>query len=584
MSVSVLRTLRDSVVNKLHRVRGGLKFSLGFLFVLSLFVIENENTQAGGRDKVWIFFTERIAQHHPAGSKNLKSFSNAAISRRLRRAEIPFDESDLPVQKQYIDAVQRSGATVLIESRWLHAVSARCDASCRDRVSRLRFVTEIRPVRTYFRPLEPISPAPSGAEPLAAAAEKALRYGKSKEQLNQIKVPFLHKKGFAGQGEIVAVFDGGFRKDHAAFKKQTVLAERDFVFGDDNVTNGSTTDSHGTATWSCVGGEAPGKLYGAAYRSQFLLAATEDIRGETIVEEDNWVAGFEWADQNGASVISSSLGYSDWYTQSDYNGVTAITSKVVSKAAKKGIVVVNSAGNSGPGPSTLVAPSDAKNMISVGAVNFLGAIAGFSSRGPTADGRIKPEVVARGVSTFVATSSSTNSFGRSSGTSFSCPLVAGAVATLLSAHPDWKPVQVREALLETASQSQNPDNTYGWGIVDLFAASEYLPKKSVVIDEHTPLKNSSNTSNPYRATARIRAQRGINPAQLFLFWKKEGDSTFQKVPFAAIAGKPDQFEAFIPGQPRGTTVLYYLGARDIKGKATTLPFPAPSSTFQFRIL
>ena len=558
-----------------------LRISIFILLAISLLVIQKEGTTSNRSDKIWILFQNRITQQHPAGSSNLKGFTPSAISRRLHRAEVPFDESDLPVQPEYVEAVRNAGAKILVQSRWLHGVSATCNVTCRLNVQKLEFVKEIRPVLEYSRPNEPIQSVFVEAESFSA---KGLNYGLSKEQLIQIGVPALHKKGFAGQGEIVAVFDTGFRKDHIAFKNQTVLGERDFVFGDENVTNGGSVDSHGTSTWSCVGGETRGKLYGPAYRAQFLLAATEDVRSETIVEEDNWVAAFEWADSLGATVISSSLGYSDWYSRLDYNGETAITSKIVSKAAKKGIVVVNSAGNLGPEASTLSAPADAKNMIAVGAVNFAGLIADFSSRGPTADGRIKPEVVARGVSTFVATSNTANSFGRSNGTSFACPLVAGASAALLSAHPDWKPVQIREAILATASQATTPDNTYGSGIVNLFAASQFLPKKSVVIDEHKPLKNTSNKTTPYRVTARFRAQRGINPDQLLLFWKSEGNAKFQQVPFAGVASKTDFYEAFIPPQQQGTTVLYYLTARDKKGKRNTLPFRAPALVYTFRVL
>ncbi len=551
------------------------------IFILALFVLQKESTSSNRTDKVWILFKERLLQNHPAGSENLKTFTRAAILRRMHRAEGSLDESDLPVQKEYIDAVRRHGATVLVESRWLHGVSALCDATCREKILKLGFVEEVRPVLTFHRLSEPLKPVPLESE---AQKAKNLQYGQSKDQLTQIGVPGLHKKGFAGQGEIVAVFDSGFRKDHIAFKNQTVLAERDFVFGDDNVTNGGNTDSHGTAAWSCVGGEVRGKLYGPAYGAEFLLAATEDIRSETAVEEDNWVAAFEWADRLGATVISSSLGYTDWYTQFDFDGQTAITSKIVSKAAKKGIVVVNSAGNAGPASSTLVAPADAKQMLAVGAVDLNGIITTFSSRGPTKDGRIKPEVVARGQDTFVATSFSKSSFGRANGTSFSCPLVAGAAAALLSAHPDWKPTQIREALMETAHQASSPDNTYGWGILNLSAASEFLPKKSVVIDEHKPLKNTANNSAPYRVIARIRAERGLNLNQIFLLWKRQGDSAFQEVSFSFIAGQQDFFEAFIPAQAQGSTILYYLSARDVSGKLNKLPLEAPTTTFTFRIL
>ena len=552
------------------------------ILVLVLSVISSQQSGASLKSsaKIWILFIDRVTAPQSLARAQLVRFSSAAIHRRTTRAEVAFDEFDLPVQPEFIEGVRKAGATILRESRWLHGISAQCNDECRKQIQTLEFVREIRPVATYRRPNEPVTITDRGE--LLATAKK--QYGQSKEQLTQIGVPGLHKKGYAGLGEIVAVFDGGFRKDHIAFRNQTVLAEKDFVFGDNDVTNGGEIDSHGTSTWSLIGGEAPGKLYGPAYQAQFLLAATEDVRSETVVEEDNWVAAFEWADQLGASVISSSLGYSDWYVPSDFDGSTAITSRIVSKAAQKGIVVVNSAGNAGPNASTVAAPADSKTMLAVGAVNTVGIIAEFSSRGPTADGRVKPEVVARGVSNYFATSNSNDTFGRGNGTSFACPLVAGAAAALLSAHPDWKPAQVREALMETASQAQTPDNTYGSGIINLFAASEFLPKKSVVIDEHKPLKNTSSKTAPYRVLARIRAQRGVNESQLVLNWKKEGTSVFQKVLFKPVAGKPDFFEAYIPAQTQASTILYYLTARDSKGKTTSLPFGSPKQTFTFRVL
>ena len=207
-------------------------------------------------------------------------------------------------------------------------------------------MSSIESVRTYRRAIEPIEQI--SERNFSPQSTTALNYGSSRDQLAQLKVPAAHVKGFSGKGEIVAIFDTGFRKDHIAFKNHKVIAEHDFVFDDDDVTNGGEFDSHGTGTWSCAGGAAPGQYYGPAYQADFILAVTEDIRSETIVEEDNWVAAMEWADRKGASVISSSLGYSDWYSPSDFNGNTPITSRAASTAARKGIVVVNSAGNAGP--------------------------------------------------------------------------------------------------------------------------------------------------------------------------------------------------------------------------------------------
>ncbi len=550
-----------------------LHYCLAILLVL-LFGTHFTSLSKEPSGKVWIFFKEKPDwKLKTAKSSSVLQYTDAALKRRLSRGIPTLEESDFPVDASYINLVRSSGAAIRMESRWLNAVSAFCNADCISRVRSLSFVRSIEPVRTYYRPIETVERV-SITPQLTPQSPDALSYGSSRDQLVQIKVPLAHNRGFTGKGEIVAVFDTGFRKDHVVFRNHRVIAERDFVFGDNNVTNGGEFDSHGTSTWSCVGGELTGSYYGPAYQADVLLAATEDIRSETQVEEDNWVAAMEWADRNGASVISSSLGYSDWYSSSDYDGQTPVTSRAASTAFRKGIVVVTSAGNAGPFSPSLGAPADAFNILAVGSVTAQGDISSFSSRGPTADGRIKPEVVARGSLTYVASSFGSRTFGRSSGTSFACPLVAGSAAVLLSARPDWTPLQVREALMMTANHASNPDNTFGWGILNLNKAIDFLPAKSVVID-HKPLKDMNQTPAPYRVLAKIRAQRGLNPTQSVLFWRIQGGS-FTKVVFQPASGTTDRFQALIPPQQVGTTIEYFLAAKDTAGKQTRFPFPAPN--------
>ncbi|MBU2625963.1 MAG: S8 family serine peptidase, partial [candidate division Zixibacteria bacterium] len=251
----------------------------------------------------------------------------------------------------------------------------------------------------------------------------------------------------------------------------------DFVFDDGNVDNEpedwSIAWNHGTKTWSTLGGLWDANHYGPAYGARFILAKTEDIRSETPVEEDNWVAAVEWVDSIGTDVISSSLLYSDWYTASDYDGNTATTTIAADMAAEYGIVVCNSAGNAGPSPSTIGAPADADSILAVGAVYSTGGIVGFSSRGPTYDGRIKPEICARGSETACASASDDEALTTASGTSLSCPLIGGVATLVIQAHPDWTAMQVREAMLMTADNAATPDNDYGWGIANCWAAINY---------------------------------------------------------------------------------------------------------------
>src|SRR5262245_16618052 len=357
-----------------------------FLLFLTLSVFTFEVIPSNSSGRVWIFFKDKPQSKLKLDQSVKSQFSEAALQRRASRGLTQFDETDLAVDASYLNMIRNAGARIRIESRWLNAVSADCNSDCISRARTFSFVKSIESVRTYTRAIEPIKE--TSERNFVPQSTAALNYGASRDQLAQLKVPGAHNRGFFGKGEIVAIFDTGFRKDHIAFKNHKIIAEHDFVFGDDDVTNGGEFDSHGTGTWSCVGGSAPGQYYGPAYQSDFILAVTEDIRSETQVEEDNWVAAMEWADRKGASVISSSLGYSDWYGPSDFNGTTPITSRAASTAARKGIVVVNSAGNEGPFSPSLSAPADAFNILAVGAITAGGTIADFSSRGPTADGRI----------------------------------------------------------------------------------------------------------------------------------------------------------------------------------------------------
>jgi hypothetical protein len=448
-------------------------------------------TTTNGRVKVWVLFTDKgfadDRGFRAAAAAQSVALTPAAGARRAKMGRSDIGFVDIPVQSAYVDRLRDFGATVRHTSRWLNAASVEIDASQLDQLSSQPFVHEIRPMigfkRIYETP-ENITNTAVGQQksPSPAGISDVLNYGPSLAQLTQIDVPAAHTAGYRGQGVIVCMMDTGFRKDHIvfahAYAEGHVLAEHDFIFNDGNTFDSVGVDapgqmSHGTLTWSTLGGAFDGQHYGPAFESQFVLAKTEDTRSETPIEEDNWVAGMEWADSIGASVISSSLAYSDWYTYANYNGDYCVTTKAADSACVLGIIVCNAMGNSGPGAGTLAAPADADSILSCGAVDMNGTIAGFSSRGPTADGRTKPEVCARGVSTTCATYNSTSSWGSASGTSLSTPLIGGASAVVLSAHPTWTPMQVREALMQTASLHCTPGNTYGWGIIDVMAAINY---------------------------------------------------------------------------------------------------------------
>jgi subtilisin family serine protease len=315
-------------------------------------------------------------------------------------------------------------------------------------------------------------------------------YGSSRGQLAQINVPAVHDLGLHGEGIVIAVLDSGFNNlAHEAFSTLEILDTRDFVNGDRDVSDGADKGrgDHGTQTLSVLGGFKPGQLIGPAFAAAFLLAKTENTESETPVEEDNWAAAAEWAEARGADVISSSLGYLDFdnpatsYGFADMDGETAISTLAADRAAARGVVVVNSAGNSGFNAShnTLGAPADGKRVIAVAAVTPGGIRTDFSSVGPSADGRIKPDLAAQGSLVKAASPGRADGYELVAGTSFSCPLTAGAAALLLQAHPTYKVDVVSDTLRTTASQAARPDTLLGWGIVDALAAIRARPLKPI---------------------------------------------------------------------------------------------------------
>jgi subtilisin family serine protease len=311
-------------------------------------------------------------------------------------------------------------------------------------------------------------------------------YGLSFTQLDQLNVLPLHASGYSGNDVVVCLLDAGFRKSHEIFQHVQVIAEWDFVNADGDVQQDlddpeDYTDAHGTATWSALGGYNPGELIGPAFNADIILGKTETTRFEHPIEEDYWVAGIEWAESLGAEVVSSSLGYTDWYSFEDLDGQTAVTTRAANRAASLGVVVVNAAGNERNEPwGHIIAPSDGVDVIAVGAVDRTGRLATFSSPGPTADGRIKPDVCAMGVNNWLAGNNQdgTDVYGNGSGTSFATPLVAGVVALILEIHRDWTPAQVREALIKSADRSFSPNNDFGWGIINAKLAATWNMKKS----------------------------------------------------------------------------------------------------------
>lgn len=429
----------------------------------------------------WIFFKDKGSLEQGAFEKilqeNVFHFPERTIQRRsLRGSGVLSDFSDLPVYQPYLDSVKSTGVKIKTASRWLNAVSIIATVRDIERIAEFGFVQRIQKVATFYRPLPEIeSKAPEYKKSLVP---EILDYGQSYAQLLQIHVPELHRLGFTGKGIRIGMLDTGYFLHHRAFQylldSNRIVATRDFINGGTNVEDplGQQT-IHGTFTLSALAGYVPDTLIGPAYNSEFVLAKTEIYLQEIQAEEDYWVAGIEWEESLGVDIVSSSLGYNDWYTWQGLD--TALCTRVANFAVTKGVVVVNAAGNERPYPwHYIIAPANGDSVIAVGAVDLNGNIASFSSVGFPWDfqkGKIKPDVCACGVGTYCADVGGGYVYQR--GTSLSTPLVAGACALILQADTTIKPMQLRDRLWRTAYGVSSPDTLYGYGIVDVARAAGY---------------------------------------------------------------------------------------------------------------
>lgn len=428
----------------------------------------------------WVFFRDKEVagpQNFNPDNYGFPHLTPRAIYRRELRGRLPiYNYLDLDVSQRYIDSVLATGVHLRQVSRWFNAISVEATPQQIEQLSERPEIKVIKRVHKASRRL--IKLISRDSIDVQVGQVDTGRYGYSYEQLAQIGAITAHDSGYTGAGIWVLMLDTGCRLDHEVFQPERVIATYDFIQHDSTISDQAGDApgqmNHGTATASVLAGYKENQLLGVAYGCSLLLAKTEILDQEIQVEEDNYVAALEWGEALGADVASSSLGYLDWYTYEDMDGATAITTRAVDLAVALGMVCVTAAGNEGNSSwHYIIAPADADSVISCGAVDWLGELASFSSRGPTYDGRIKPEVVARGVNTYAAMGTDDYSYGFFSGTSLSTPLVGGAAALLLQAHPTWGPMEVREALMMTADRADSPDNDYGFGLINVWAAMHY---------------------------------------------------------------------------------------------------------------
>ncbi len=453
--------------------------------------------------KVWIYFTDHGERDAGDLGRMLAgvTLTERALDRRARRSRLrPVDTHDLPVCEAYIDAVRSLDCRIRHSSKYLNAVSVFAASDQIRRLAALPFVRRIERVQTACRALPDhfdlpqaeegargLSPRPRPEGPTGTAPADSMFYGFSDLQIRQIDVPPLHDLGFHGEHILIAMLDTGFRRIHEALTHVHVVDEWDFINNDpvtsDQPGDPAFQDMHGSLSLATIAGYWPGAVIGPAWAADFLLAKTERLNRELKVEEDDWVRALEWADSLGADIVSSSLGYFNWYRYPDMDGDTAVTTRAADIAASRGILVVTAAGNEGPLPwPGIIAPADGDSVIAVGAADSSGEVTSYSSRGPTYDGRIKPDVLAMGELVASVRWNDVTGLWPFGGTSGATPLVSGACALILQMNPDWSPMDVRAALWATASHSDQPDNDHGWGVVDAYRAARLHSTLPVVFD------------------------------------------------------------------------------------------------------
>lgn len=449
------------------------KFIL-FLTISFLSVLLHAQFQPG---RYVIYLSDKDSNEYTV-SKPQNFLSSEAIVRRSMQ-NISIEETDLPVSACYIEAISDKGADVIYPLKWLNAIVCSVpDESIFSKIDSLPFTTILQWVAP---PVDSLGYVPNIRKIRFKSFTEEINteYGKSLEQIQMNNGQYLHKEGYKGEGMRIAILDAGFYHINSfeAYTDSDIIATRDFVMPGNDVFENHI---HGASVFSIMGTNVEGEFIGTAPDASYIFIRTEDNRSEYLIEEFNWVAGAEFADSIGADLINSSLGYTlfDEPTQNhkneELNGKTTIITQGAELAAKKGILVINSAGNEGNKPwRNISAPADAPNILTVGSVNANGTFSTFTGIGPTADLRIKPDVLAFGVKPYIFGASDRFEYlGR--GTSFSAPIITGLSACLWQAFPEKTNFEIIEAIRKSGHLYHNPNYNEGYGIADFKKAYNIL--------------------------------------------------------------------------------------------------------------
>jgi len=458
-------------------------FRILIFFFTGLF-FQSVHSQVLAPGKYWIQLTDKnnsnYSIHHPE-----EFLSERAIERRLKH-NIPVTEEDIPVVKEYIDSIQQLGVKILGTSKWMNSVIiSSSDTLILNNVSDLDFVEDFNPAKTFRIPTDGILTCNNTGDNNTnhfPFFDSSSDYGQGFKQIHMLNGKALHNLGYRGKGIRIGVFDAGFYRVNSldAFRHlwdgNRIIEIKDFINIDSDVFTEST---HGMSAISTMAAFIPGEFIGTAPEAEYVLIRSEDVSSEFKIEEVYWLMAAEFADSAGVDIISSSLGYSEFndttmnYSYADLDGETALVTIAAEKAFSKGMIVVVSAGNEGNKTwNKITAPSDGRNVLSVGAVDTLGIKAAFSSRGPSYDGRVKPDIMAVGYETTIINSSGL--VGSGYGTSFAAPQISGLTACLWQSFPERSNSELIQAILKSSDKYSNPDYEMGYGIPNFMLAYHLL--------------------------------------------------------------------------------------------------------------
>lgn len=430
-------------------------------------------------NRYMVFFKDKAGSSYSISDPSA-FLSARAIERRNRQGLVAITQ-DIPVNENYIQGVSATGASVVHATRWMNGVLVSCDEATLSSIQALPYVDRFEFVAPGGKP------ASSGRRRISARTTETGESLVTANQLSLLGLDDMHTSGYTGEGVYIAVLDAGFPGVNTAgafshiFEDNRMIDTYDFVHDDPDAF---VQSNHGTNVFSVIAGYVPDAYTGGAYGASFQLYVTEDVGGEYRIEEYNWLFAAERADSTGADIITTSLGYNTFddpsmnYSKDDLDGLTSVIARAAQWASDRGIAVVSSAGNEGSNSwETITTPADNESVIAVAATNSAGVRSPISSVGPSADGRIKPDVGAMGIGVSVVNPAGT--FGMSSGTSLAAPLVTSLLAGVWQKLPHLQGRKLIEAVRLSASQAENPDFLLGYGIPNFQAIVnklEWLPQ------------------------------------------------------------------------------------------------------------